>query len=90
MKDDLIKQLIGRLDVLIKLNIQSYSEENYPYTGLSAEILKLCDYENSRDDIMRKLNKTGKGIDPVITKLRKAGLILSVMKNNKTYYVRLK
>ena len=90
MNDELLKQLVERMDVLIRLNIPQYDESNYGMKGLALEILELCNFENSRDDIIQKLKKSEQQIDNNISKLRKAGFIITVKKNSGTYYVRLK
>lgn len=82
-------EAIERLDILIALMIPKFDENKYPVKGLGIEILKLADAENTVEDIMKKLKKTRPVIDNTISKLRSMGLIKSISKNNKTYYIRL-
>jgi Fic family protein len=90
MNEDLTRQLIERIDILVSLNIPPYSEGKYPVKGIANDLLKLCDAENTAQDMVKKTGKTRNQIDVNLTKLRNKGLIRSVTKDKKTYYVRLK
>ena len=90
MNDELLKLVVERLDVLIHLSIPAYTETNYNFSGLPVKIIELCDFEHTRNDIISKLGKPANQIDPALTKLRQSGIIRSVIKNQKTYYVRVK
>lgn len=83
------KEIVERLDVLISLTIPRFIESNYQEKGVQVDILKLCDFENTSDDMARKLKKSRNRIDVNLSKLRSKGLIKSVLKNGTTVYVRL-
>jgi hypothetical protein len=82
-------EVIERLDILISLLLPKYDESIYPVKGLGVEILRLADADNTVEDMVKKLKKTRPVIDNTISKLRSLGLIKSISKNNKTYYIRL-
>jgi len=82
-------EVIERLDILISLLLPKYDEIKYPIKGLGVEILRLADADNTVEDMMKKLKKTRPVIDNTISKLRSLGLIKSISKNSKTYYIRL-
>ena len=90
MSNELLKQIVDRLDVLIHLSIPTYSESNYDFSGLAVRIIELCDFEHTRNDIIKKISKPANQVDPALTKLRQSGIIRSVIKDQKTYYVRVK
>jgi len=83
------QEVIERLDVLISLLIPKFDESKYPLKGLAIEILKLANAENTVEDMVKKLAKNRAVIDNAISKLRSIGLIKSISKNGKTYYIRL-
>ena len=90
MNDNLLKQLIERMDILITLNIPPYNSEKYPIGGFAAEVLKLCDAENTAEDIVKKTGKKRNQVDVNLSKLRGMGLIKSITKNNRVFYLRIK
>jgi hypothetical protein len=83
------KELSDRLDIIISLLIPKYVESKYETKGLSLEILKLCDCENTVSDMMAKLKKPRQAIDNVLSKLRSDQIIKSIEKGDKKVYVRL-
>jgi len=83
------QEVVERLDILISLMIPKFDENKYPLKGLGVEILKLADADNTVEDMMKKLGKGRPVIDNAISKLRSLGLVKSISKNNKTYYIRL-
>lgn len=89
MEDDLLKQIIERLDILISLNIPPFKEEEYP-KGFAIDLLKLCDGENTTHDIVKKTGKSRNQVDVTLNKLRNLNLIKSISKDNKTYHIRVK
>jgi hypothetical protein len=89
MESTMDKDLINRLDIIISLLIPKYDESKYNIKGLSLEILKLCDGENSVIDMVNKLKKDRQLIDNALSKLRGEQLIKSVEKGDKNVYVRL-
>jgi hypothetical protein len=83
------KEITNRLDIIISLLIPKYDVPKYNTKGLSLEILKLCDCENSVNDMVIKLKKPRQTIDNILSKLRREQLIKSIEKNDKNVYVRL-
>jgi len=83
------KDLMDRLDIIISLLIPKYDESKYNVKGLSLEILKLCDGENSVVDMVATLKKDRQLIDNALSKLRSQQIIKSIDKGDKKVYVRL-
>jgi hypothetical protein len=83
------KDVVERLDILISLMIPHFSEEKYDIKGLGLDILRLSDGDHSIEEMVKKLKKGRNLIDPVLSKLRSKGLIKSIIKDSKTYYIRL-
>jgi hypothetical protein len=83
------QEMVERLDILISLLLPKFSESKYPIKGIGVEILRLADADHSVEEMMKKLKKSRPVIDNTISKLRSLGLIKSITKNGKTYYVRL-
>jgi hypothetical protein len=83
------KAIVERLDVLISLLIPRFDSSKYQERGVQLDVPRLCDYENTADDMVRQLKKTRNRIDVNLSKLRAKGLIRSVTKNGQTVYVRL-
>lgn len=84
------KVILEKLDIIISLMIPSFSNNNHDLKGLALDVLKLCDYENTVTDMVKKLRKGRPQIDNSLSKLRGMGLIKTVQKNESTVYVRLK
>lgn len=82
--------VLEKLDVIISLMIPTFIESNYDMKGLSLQVLKLCNYENTVQDMVKKLKKSRPQIDNSLSKLRTEGYIKTIVKNNLTVYVRLK
>lgn len=83
------QEVVERLDILISLMIPQFENGKYAIKGIGLEILKYSDAEHSVDDMMKKLKKPRTVIDPILSKLRSQGLIKSITKNSKTFYIRL-
>lgn len=83
------QELVERLDILITLMLPKFEEQKYPVKGLAVDILRLADSEHTVDDMLKKLKKSRPSVDNAISKLRSLGLIKSVFKNGKTFYIRL-
>ena len=84
------KNLLEKLDTIISLMIPRFDVSHYDLKGLPLEVLKLCDYDNTVQDMIKKLKKGRGQIDNSLSKLRAKGLIKSINKNDTTVYVRLK
>lgn len=87
MKDT---ELIERLDAIITLLIPKYFEDHYEFGGLPLQVMELCDFDHSVQDMMKKLKKSRPVIDNALSKLRKDGFIKSMIKDDKTVYIRLR
>ena len=90
MSDELLKQVIERMDVLIKLNIPAFDKNEYKMKGQALDVLKLCDFAHTREAIIKNLKINKKSLDPILSNLRKNGFLISIVKNEEIYYVRLK
>ncbi len=83
------QEVVERLDILISLLIPRFNPSSYPIKGVALDILRLADAEHSVDDMVRSMKKPRTVIDPLLSKLRSQGLIKSITKNSKTFYIRL-
>lgn len=83
------QEVIERLDILISLMLPKFDESRYPVKGLALDILQLADAEHTVEEMIKKLKKKRPLIDNAISKLRGLGLLKSISKNGKTYYIRL-
>ena len=83
------QEVVERLDILISLMIPQFESNKYQIKGLGLDILKLADAEHSIEDMVKKLKKPRTIIDPLLSKLRAQGLVKSISKNSKTFYIRL-
>ncbi len=90
MQRDELKRAVERLDILISLLIPPFDELKYQVSGLALEILKSCDGEHSASEIADELKKPKNAIEKSLTKLRRLGLMKSIIKDGRTYYIRLK
>ncbi len=82
-------EIVERLDILISLMIPRFSRDNYELKGLPLDVLELCNAENTVENMVKALKKTRPLIDNALSKLRSQGLVKSISKNSKTYYIRL-
>lgn len=83
------QDVVERLDILISLLVPKFVEDKYPLKGIGIDILRFADAEHTVDDIIKKIKKSRPVVDNTISKLRGMGLIKSISKNGKTYYIRL-
>lgn len=90
MNNELLNHIVGRLDVLISLNLPPFKKENYAFSGVKLAVIELCDYEHTAKDMVKELKKSRNQIDVTLSWLRSRGLVRSVAKAGKTYYVRVK
>ena len=84
------QEIIERLDAIIHLLMPTFDEKMFGFKGIPIEVLKLCDYNHTVQNMTKKLRKSRPVIDNALSKLRKDGLIKSVNRNNQIVYVRLK
>ena len=83
------EEVIERLDILISLSVPAFNEAKYPVTGLGLEVLRYADASHTVDDICKKIKKPRTAVDTILSRLRAKGLVKSVVKSSKTYYIRL-
>lgn len=82
-------EIVERLDILIALMIPPFNESRYPMKGLAVEVLRYCDSHHTVDHIVTALKEKKNAVEKALTKLRGLGLIRSVTKGGRVYYVRL-
>jgi hypothetical protein len=84
-----ISDLADRLDTLIQLLIPpmtSYADE---VSGLHRNILELCDYEHTTDDIQKAIGKSANHVNKELSLLRSRGLVKTVVRGRERTHVRL-
>jgi len=84
------KEIVERLEVLITLMIPPFNEGKYQEKGLQLDILRVCDFENTVEDMERKLKKSRNIINVNLSRLRSKGLIRSASKDGSIVYLRLR
>lgn len=82
-----IRSLENKLDTLVTVTKRSVPK--LTVSGEEKNILKLCNKQNSIDDMISKTGKTRNNIKVTLTHLRKKGLIKSVKMKGKLVYVKL-
>ncbi|HEY5748606.1 MAG TPA: hypothetical protein VIU12_21195 [Chryseolinea sp.] len=82
-------EIVERLDILISLMIPRFNKDKYQLKGLPLDVLELCDAEKTVENMVKTLKKSRPLINNALSKLRSQGLIKSISKNSKTYYIRL-
>ena len=83
-----LKSLCDRLDVVISLLMPAAVRNTDPPRGLQLEILKLCDYDHTTDDIREAVNKSSKHVGKELSLLRSKGMIRTVRRDNRQVHVR--
>ncbi len=81
--------IIERLDLMISLLVRRADEAGDDRRGLPCEILKLCDYDHTTDEIAQKLGKKKGHIHKELCVLRTAGRIRTVKRGVRVVHVRI-
>jgi hypothetical protein len=84
------QDIIERMDALVCLLLPPFDESKYNLKGIPIQVLKLCDYEHSVNDMINIIKKPRAQIDNALSKLRKEGYIKSISRNGSNVYLRLK
>jgi len=84
------RETLERLDTIISLLLPKFHDENYDFKGIKSEVMKLCDYSNTVQDMCKKLKKTRPQIDNALSFLRKHGYIRTITKGEDNVFLRLK
>lgn len=82
------KAILERLEVLVQLSIPPMESAEKETDEI--KVLRLCDYNHTREDIAKEIGKSLNRVDVVLNGLRKAGKIRSVPKDGATVYVRVR
>jgi len=84
------QDIIDRMDAILTLLIPPFDKNKYDLKGISLEVLRLCDYEHTVNDMVKKTKKSRPQIDNALSKLRKEGYIKTIVKGGNNVYLRLK
>jgi len=79
-----------RLDVVISLLIPPAIRHTDPFKGLQLDILKLCDYDHTTEEIRNVVNKTIAHVAKELSLLRSKGMIRTVQRDGKQVHVRIR
>jgi hypothetical protein len=82
--------IVDRLDTIISLLLPKFDQNSYDFKGIKLDVIKLCDYNNTIQDMMKKLSKPRQRIDDSLSILRKEGFIKTIKKGDDNVYIRLK
>lgn len=82
------KAILERLEALVQLSIPPVEEPEKETDEV--RILRLCDFNHTREDIAKQISKPVNRVDVVLNGLRKAGKIRSVSKDGATVYLRFR
>ena len=81
-----LAQVVERLDALIYIFLPPIPEGKQTD---ERRVLELCDYAHTREEIAEDIGKPFSTIDPILSSLRKAGRIRSVLRDGHKVYVRV-
>lgn len=84
-EEKMLAQVIERLDALIVLLLPPAPGER---DTDEARVLCQCDFGHTRDQIAAEICKPKSVVDPILSRLRRAGHIRSVSRSGKTVYIR--
>jgi transcription initiation factor IIE alpha subunit len=79
----------SRLDILISMLMPSAQKSADKASGLQYEILALCDYEHTTEDICKATKKTSKHVGKELSLLRSKGLIKTVKRDDRSVHLRI-
>ncbi len=93
-KEKEILDKLGNIENLLFLIARTLASESpadeLKLGSTQTAVLQLCNLENTREDMARKLRKTTNSIDVAINSLRKKITIHSVTISGSTYYLAVK
>jgi hypothetical protein len=84
-----LESLCDRLDLVISLLMPAAVRNSDQPKGLALDILKLCDYDHTTEDIRKAVNKTATHVLKELSLLRSKGMIRTVQRNGRQVHVRL-
>lgn len=84
-----LDSVCDRLDVLIALLIPPTVKNAQRPKGLQLNIVELCDYEHTTDDIRKRVKKTLNHVNKELSALRSKGMIRTVSRDGQQVHVRL-
>ncbi|MCH7986508.1 MAG: hypothetical protein IH847_07985 [Acidobacteria bacterium] len=82
------KAILERLEALVQLSLPSVTLPDKETNEI--KVLRLCDYNQTREDIAKAIGITQNQVDVLLNSLRKSGKIRSVPKDGTTVYIRLR
>jgi hypothetical protein len=80
-----LSQVVERLDALIILLLPRVPEGKRTD---ETRVLEYCDFGHTREQIATEIGKATSVVDPILSRLRKAGRIRSMARNGQTVYLR--
>lgn len=80
--------ILERLEALVQLSIPVMGEVGKETD--ETRVLRLCDYNHTREEIAKTIAKSLNRVDVVLNCLRREGRIRSLTKDGMTVYVRLR
>jgi hypothetical protein len=84
-----LDDVCDRLDVVISLLIPPATRIADVPKGLALDILKLCDYDHTTEDIRKSVGKTAEHVAKELSLLRSKGMIRTVQRDGRQVHVRL-
>jgi DNA-binding MarR family transcriptional regulator len=81
--------VVSRLDVLISLLMAPANKHADQVSPLQFQILALCDYEHTTDEIVKATKKTSNHITKELSVLRSKGMIRTVNRDGRAVHVRI-
>jgi hypothetical protein len=84
------QDITERLDTIISLLIPRFKSDSYDFKGVKLDVLGLCDYNHTIEDLMGKLKQSRQIIINSLNQLRKQGFITSINKGEEKVFIRLK
>jgi hypothetical protein len=84
-----LKAVCDRLDVIISLLMPPVTRRTETPKGLQLDILRLCDFDHTTEDIRRTVNKSLKHVTKELSLLRSKGIIRTVRRDGRLVHFRL-
>lgn len=89
-RESTLDDLRSRLDTLIVLLMKPADQYSDSVAGLQIDILRLCDYEHTTEDICRKVGKTAGHVQKELSLLRAKGFVKTVSRDDRQVHIRLR
>lgn len=81
--------VVERLDILIALLMPAASKYGGQLGALQSEILALCDYNHTTEEICKAVKKTNNHVNKELSLLRSKGMVKTVRRGERSVHIRV-